>query len=45
VESLLLGPVVLGSGLLAQSFEDRADRGGALGGQVAPDDGGAEDDP
>jgi hypothetical protein len=41
VEPLVLGAVILGAGLLAESLEDRADGGGALGGEVAADDGGA----
>ena len=37
VEPLLPGPAVLGAVLLAERLKDRGDRGGALGGQVAPD--------
>jgi hypothetical protein len=37
VEPLPLVPVILGPALLAERLHDRGHRGGALGGQVAPD--------
>jgi hypothetical protein len=41
VEPLGLGAAVFRAAFLAEGFQDRADRGGALGGQVAADEGGA----
>ena len=41
VEPLALGPVVLRARLLAQRLKHRADRGGALAGQVTADHPGA----